>query len=165
MSLKAISITLALVASAAASFTVPQGQADGVYMVSEDANGGEAHVFLGNETEPAHQKRFNFPGGTNVKCGDFVESLPLLDWTAADAQFSVACDAAAKSGQRYTNKGKAIYSVSGTVVVYMCNYSSKGNPCALDEYTQAKANIRSTCTFGGSNGVEAGELLRTLRRK
>lgn len=159
MSIKTLSITLALVASAVASFTVPQGQANGVYMVSEDANGAEEHIFLGNETVSEHQKRFNFPGGTSVKCGDFVESLPLLDWTASDAQFSVACSAAEKSGQRYKNKGKAIYSVSGNVVVYMCNYSSKGNPCVLDEYNQAKANIRGTCTFGGSNGVEAGEFL------
>ncbi|KAI0006578.1 hypothetical protein F4779DRAFT_555685 [Xylariaceae sp. FL0662B] len=160
----------AFAAMGSASFTKPE--ADGIYVVSIDADGAEYHEHVAplNQTlvdsikagthVSRHAKRGypnDFPKGSYATCGSTIETVPSLDWSIADEHFA---DASCPSGSTTHLKGdgghKAVVAVSNGISVFMCSYSKKGNPCNTDEYNGAKSAIRGQCNAGDGGAIQSG---------
>ncbi|KAI1076187.1 hypothetical protein F5B20DRAFT_336672 [Whalleya microplaca] len=160
----------ALAATGSASFTKPE--ADGIYVVSIDADGAEYHQHVAalNQTlvdsikSGTHVSRRekrgypnDFPKGSGPTCGSTVETLPSLDWTIADEHFSGAsCPAASTEHVKGDGGHKAVVAVSNGISVFMCSYSKKGNPCSTAEYAGAKSEIQNHCTAGDGGAIQSG---------
>ncbi|KAI1101759.1 hypothetical protein F4804DRAFT_334967 [Jackrogersella minutella] len=157
---KILASLLALAATTSA-LSVPKG--DGVWSVSVDANGNEVHELI-QPLDPtiaemvkrgdgdALFRRSSFPPGSSATCADASDQVSDSDWQAATANFKRAC--AASSGL-LKNK-QAILATSGGCTVYMCNYSSKGNPCSGDEFSAASDQIAASCRNSQNGSHQAG---------
>ncbi|KAI1770327.1 hypothetical protein F4818DRAFT_433071 [Hypoxylon cercidicola] len=163
---KVLASLLAILATTS-GLTVPEG--DGVWALGMDANGEEYHELIQplnssvvdkikrDRAEADHEleRRFGWPSGSSATCGPVTETAPLLDWDIATSHFETSCSAST-GHLKGDGHHRALLAKSGDITVFMCSYSKKGNPCNLDEWHDAEAQIQGTCQGGGSDAKQSG---------
>jgi len=117
-------------------------------------------------TTPSHphvntntRRGVSWPGSTYPDCSSqnhatFRES-DLYNGGSWDSFYN-RC-ASLNGAWRYERQ--ALFTRHGTSVSYMCNYSSKGNPCRIEEWVDAVDWIQASCNFVQGGWRRAGELL------
>ncbi|KAF4626697.1 hypothetical protein G7Y89_g11456 [Cudoniella acicularis] len=152
-------ITLAALASVTQlvtgqGFTIPEDQPDGTYNVTIGSNGNHIHTLIGNITDTEGLKAQASPLRHSAKfCAR--DDNPDPNKIPNDAETSCTGNlisgddigkAIGKLEDQCVNspveKGPGIYSKSGDVVAYMCNYGGP-NPCVQHEVIRAGAMIMS----------------------
>lgn len=154
--------TLGLVASASA-FKVPAGIEHGhLYAIIVDDSGNETwekmDVNVTGSPHPSYSAKFlerrrSFPEGSFAACdGNRIQDWDLFQPDGASDRFITGCNAL--GSQHLTGRPRAFSVPFGTVVAFMCNYSTKGNPCNSQEFSTSISNVRAQCTGSGSGGTD-----------
>ena len=158
-------LVVAIAIAVADAFTIPSDLPDGIYAVTAStASGSDELVFLRNVDHAAGSakrqdntitgsnrlsKRVNWPKDTSPHCtGNYFWEIDFYSFSYQG--FYKACTKHFNNGDRIKEK-RAVFQKYGTSVAYMCNYSSKGNPCDPSEWAEAVQWIANTC-----NDVENG---------
>lgn len=126
---------------------------DGVYEVfSTDTPGVSNHTLIApiiGTFEPVHAKPSNIKikrtlqGGNNVGCGN--TDVGVSTTNSAVASIKTKCKGGPTGGGSVPGN-KDFYSISGSVVVYFCIFSSMENHCYQDEIQNTLSNkINSAC--------------------
>ncbi|KAE9364338.1 hypothetical protein N431DRAFT_488914 [Stipitochalara longipes BDJ] len=145
-------VKLFLLASGATAFTIPEGQANGVYAVSYAEDGTELHELIGapSTADPAtikgwasgtgHAKdRRQIPGISNsIGCGGY--ELNHGDTDSAAHALDAQCGGGASVG-----RSRDFYSLAGCSVWYFCNLAGQEQTCWASERVQAAAAIANQC--------------------
>jgi hypothetical protein len=88
----------------------------------------------------------------------FVQYNPAIvaydDCLSSRNTFKAAC---VFEGDEFLYQTRAVYSIKGYSVSYMCNYSESGNQCDPDEWNQVVAEVSEQGYFS-VNGVQSGKL-------
>ncbi|KAI0401898.1 hypothetical protein F4802DRAFT_600582 [Xylaria palmicola] len=134
-----------LLISSTKAFTIPEGQPDGVYQVTKDANGTEIHTLLGEleefESGSAHHGRravsASEAAGT-VICGGY--QLPHGDADAAWTSLGNMCG----NGAHVLARGD-VYALSNCVVAYFCNQGDHAVYCFSSDKDQGVRDITNSC--------------------
>ncbi|KAI1374434.1 hypothetical protein F4677DRAFT_426104 [Hypoxylon crocopeplum] len=168
---KIIASLLAIAATTATTYGLTAPEGDGVWALGTDANGEEYHELIQpldkdlvnklkrDATEAGgHEldRRVSWPSGSSATCGPVTETAPLLDWNIATSHFETSC-ASSTGHLKGDDNHRAVVAKSGDITVYMCTYSSKGNPCNVDEWHDASSQIQNTCQGGGDNAKQSGK--------
>lgn len=163
---KLFTVFLALFAAATA-FKVPAQTTDGVYIVTVNDNGEEVHSKVGeiDLSDPATKrdgmtgsshiakigKRYNWTSGSYAKCNnDYLWGNNL--YNGAYNSFWNQCSSYGSTKITWDS----IYSYYQGAVAYMCNYSSSGNPCNVNEWADTVNWVSSQCGVGTDGWKQAG---------
>jgi len=150
--------SLGLAAAATAqTFQIPRDLADGAYIVSLDHNSASVFTQLEHNTTAVarrgdaevQRRQVSFPSGSGAVCNQ-----PLVndnDMFGAGQAWDQMFNACSNLGGAFLKNKQALFFKAGTATAFMCNYSSKGNPCNTAEWEQAIGNVRNACA-DGSNG-------------
>ncbi|ERT03027.1 hypothetical protein HMPREF1624_01331 [Sporothrix schenckii ATCC 58251] len=139
-------LTLAVVIAAAAQasgFKIPKNQPDGVYIVTVDAGGTEEHIRIGDSgnvptvnIKETHDKALQEPN--RIQCFNQHMVLNAANTDAANNALDVQC-----GSYLGVDGNKSIYSKSGCVVAYYCNWNS--NSCDVPTRQLFSAKITDRC--------------------
>ncbi|KAI8944744.1 hypothetical protein F4801DRAFT_570617 [Xylaria longipes] len=141
------SVLLCITGALATSFHIPQGQLDGVYGVSYNADGSENHTRLGDiETElrilairgATVQKRSGV-----ITCDPNEGGLNANDNGAAATSLANQCGFGAAVGAHLN-----YYSIKGCSVAYFCNFKKHSQVCTSGNAWASFNDVNNIC---GSN--------------
>ena len=133
--------SILLLATPLIAFTIPEGQADGVYQVSY-VDGNEVHQLLptsgNNESNPPTtlSAKFRTKRQASFECGG--DSLDHGQTDHANSALDRQCGSGLVVGSR------DIYSISGCTVAYYCNFSDFG-VCTAQQRGLASKGITNWC--------------------
>lgn len=145
---------LLLLAAATNAFSIPQGQADGVYEVSYHNNGTEMHQFIGKldtitTIQGVQSAKFGKRqiGTPQVTCAVAEPELNHADTDAANSALDAQCGTSSMVG-----KCKDYYSIRNCVVAYACNLNACSNfggdyheDCRAADRVQMSIDITDQC--------------------
>jgi hypothetical protein len=143
------SIVLCAANIAALGFTIPEGQADGVYSVSYNAEGLPIHHFIsgavkGSVSPYVSERELSGKSFLHARRTDARKCEGHdLDHGSTDGAVEALkqqCDPAGGIGG-----GRDFYSVSGSTVAYICNYNSASVVCTRNLLTDSYSAITSAC--------------------
>jgi hypothetical protein len=155
------------------SVQVPQGLADGTYIVSINNQGQETWTnitatittsALAHEKQDFHvvaprlQKHFfPWPSGTNPQCSKGSWFLQNDFYNYAWNSFYNACWDA---GKHKFPRGTSLVRVQGTAMAYMCAFTT--NPCDVKEWGDAVDWTSKNCVGRNGGWMEAGMFANQL---
>jgi len=159
-------VFLATLATLTTAFKLPANLADGAYEVTINPSTGAEEMItipIANSTsvpappKPSRlQRRVNWPSGTEPKCANnFFWEVDFYELSYNG--FYQACEYHFKRGDKLKDK-RAVFVKSGSSVSYMCNYSSKGNPCSPEEWWDAVDKVARQCSTGRDGWRQGGHL-------
>lgn len=166
-------LVVAAFAATARAFRIPAELPDGSYGVVTNDTGTVEFVRLddidlaaaaGPSSNSTHlrSKRVDveWPSDTFATCsGNFFFASDFLQYSYNG--FYQSCWYHNTQGGRFTDK-KALFQKYGTSVAYMCNYSSKGNPCDTNEWAQAIHWLQGVCRWTSQGWGQGGEYQSTF---
>lgn len=139
-------------------FKIPENATSGYYAVTISPSGNEIHTLLSPSTNPPNQKRnpsAGWPPNPKTYCGDsYIEASDFTAKVLPD--FQSRCD---RTNQEFLkgSSAMAVYSLHGTAVAYMCNFSNHGNPCSSAEFVDSVRKIQETCRWSQGAVLQTGE--------
>ena len=147
-------------------FRIPKDTTPGSYAVTISPSGQEIHTPLSTSStpnpanrtssNPHHQKRAatqTYPPQAKTYCGDsYIEASDFTDKASLD--FQARCNRT--NGEFLTTSAMAVYSLHGTAVAYMCNFSGGGNPCVAGEFLDVVRRVRETCLWSRGGVLQTG---------
>lgn len=136
-----------LLASPIFAFTIPEGQASGLYSVSYDEDGKETHTLVRlsdpNEVIPTqgltNSAKFKFEKRDfTYTCGG--DALNPGDTDRANAELDQQCGAGNTVGAN-----KDFYSIVGCTVAYYCNWQPAPSACSYSRRQDISRGITDKC--------------------
>jgi len=135
-------------AASATGWTVPEGQKDGRYSVSVDANGKATHTYVGpvsgdapaasEQKAPVDSAKFRLAKrGYHVDCGGY--GLNNGDMDGATQGIRNQCNQGI-----YVNPNLDFYTIVGSVVCYYCDYNH-GSVCSAAEFGNVLGYLNAVC--------------------
>ncbi|KAI1322496.1 hypothetical protein F5Y16DRAFT_415941 [Xylariaceae sp. FL0255] len=125
----------------ATGFTLPEGQADGVYQVHYDANNTAVFTWLrgpvNQAPDPGKLRSVHARDYDTVECGGYT--LISDDTNKAVEALKAQCNPGA------VTSGRDFYSISGTSVAYVCDFGDSAIVCQEFQLTNSFAKITGAC--------------------
>lgn len=140
-----------LLASPIFAFTIPEGQAEGVYSVSYDEHGNETHTLVqpGDPNEVVPTQSLSNPNSAKFKfekrddftytCGG--DALNHQDTDDANRALDNQCGA----GTNVVGGGMDFYSIVGCTVSYYCNFAWTSSVCSYSRRQDISGGITQAC--------------------